>query len=114
MFQADSDFYQQYEAADSTWQTTEQVIQGEELLFRREGEEEANDGTQAEEAPTEEEEEEESQTETAVDDVQICDSQTQWCCTGQVKNSENASDIKSHGLFLQIACIAQVHIMLKL
>lgn len=33
MFQADSDFYQQY-AGDGTWQTTEQVIQGGELLFR--------------------------------------------------------------------------------
>lgn len=82
MFQADTDFYQQYEAADGTWQTTEQVIQGEELLFRREGEEEANDGTQGEaahpEPQTEEEEEEaESQTETAGEDVQICESQTQ-------------------------------------
>lgn len=33
MFQADSDFYQQY-AEDGTWQTTEQVIQEGELLFR--------------------------------------------------------------------------------
>uniref|UniRef100_A0A3B1IQ61 Zinc finger and BTB domain containing 17 n=1 Tax=Astyanax mexicanus TaxID=7994 RepID=A0A3B1IQ61_ASTMX len=41
---ADSDFYQQY-TADGTWQTTEQVIQGGELLFRtREGEEETEDG----------------------------------------------------------------------
>ncbi|KAK3547262.1 hypothetical protein QTP86_017799 [Hemibagrus guttatus] len=82
MFQADSDFYQQYEAADGTWQTTEQVIQGEELLFRREGEEEANDGTQDEEAhnvpQTEEEEEEaESQAETEGEDVQICESEPQ-------------------------------------
>ncbi|XP_058266914.1 zinc finger and BTB domain-containing protein 17 [Hemibagrus wyckioides] len=82
MFQADSDFYQQYEAADGTWQTTEQVIQGEELLFRREGEEEANDGTHDEEAhnvpQTEEEEEEaESQAETEGEDVQICESETQ-------------------------------------
>ncbi|KAI7794129.1 zinc finger and BTB domain-containing protein 17 isoform X1 [Triplophysa rosa] len=41
MFQADSDFYQQY-AGDGTWHTTEQVIQGGELLFRtrvEEGEE---------------------------------------------------------------------------
>lgn len=41
MFQADSDFYQQY-AGDGTWQTAEQVIQGGELLFRtrvEEGEE---------------------------------------------------------------------------
>lgn len=86
MFQADSDFYQQYEAADGTWQTTEQVIQGGELLFRREGEEEVSNGTQTEEArpepQTEEEEEEveevaESQTETAGDHVHICESQTQ-------------------------------------
>ncbi|KAI5612260.1 zinc finger and BTB domain-containing protein 17 isoform X1 [Silurus asotus] len=81
MFQADSDFYQQYEAADGTWQTTEQVIQGEELLFRREGEEEANDGTQGEEThmepQTEGEEEAESLTETVGEDVQICESQTQ-------------------------------------
>lgn len=41
MFQADSDFYQQYATGDTAWQTTEQVIQGGELLFRtREGEEE--------------------------------------------------------------------------
>ncbi|XP_016135583.1 zinc finger and BTB domain-containing protein 17-like isoform X2 [Sinocyclocheilus grahami] len=42
MFQADSDFYQQY-AGDGTWQTTEQVIQEGELLFRtreEDGEEE--------------------------------------------------------------------------
>ncbi|KAM9446000.1 zinc finger and BTB domain-containing protein 17 isoform 2-T5 [Clarias gariepinus] len=82
MFQADSDFYQQYEAADGTWQTTEHVIQGEEILFRREGEEEVNDGTQGEEArpehqPEEEEEETESQSETAQEDVQICESQAQ-------------------------------------
>lgn len=82
MFQADSDFYQQYEAAEGTWQTTEQVIQGEELLFRREEEEESNNGNQAEEAHPEpqieeEEEEVESQTETSGHDVQICESQTQ-------------------------------------
>lgn len=82
MFQADSDFYQQYEAAEATWQTTEQVIQGEELLFRREGVEEANDGTQDEEVhnvpQTEEEEEEaESQAVTDGEDVQICESETQ-------------------------------------
>lgn len=47
MFQADSDFYQQYEAADGTWQTTEHVIQGGELLFRREAEEEAGQGEMA-------------------------------------------------------------------
>ncbi|XP_028849531.1 zinc finger and BTB domain-containing protein 17-like [Denticeps clupeoides] len=49
MFQADSDFYQQYAAAgDSTWQATEQVIQGGELLFRpREGEDDAGEGTPA-------------------------------------------------------------------
>lgn len=79
MFQADSDFYQQYEATDGTWQTTEQVIQGEELLFRREGEEEANDDTQGEDThnePEEEEEEAESPTETVGEDVQICESQT--------------------------------------
>lgn len=64
MFQADSDFYQQYEAADGTWQTTEQVIQGGELLFRREGEDEANHGTQVDDAhpePQTEEEEEEAE-----------------------------------------------------
>lgn len=38
MFQADSDFYQQY-TGDATWQTTEQVIQGGELLFRTRDEE---------------------------------------------------------------------------
>ncbi|KAK7128885.1 hypothetical protein R3I94_017192 [Phoxinus phoxinus] len=42
MFQADSDFYQQY-AGDGTWQTTEQVIQGGELLFRTR-EEESEEG----------------------------------------------------------------------
>lgn len=82
MFQADSDFYQHYEAGDGTWQTTEQVIQGEELLFRREGEDEANDDTQDEEAHNvpqtkEEEEEAESQAEPAEEGVQICESETQ-------------------------------------
>lgn len=33
MFQADTDFYQQYGAAAATWQT-EQVIPATELLFR--------------------------------------------------------------------------------
>jgi len=42
MFQADSDFYQQY-TGDGTWQTTEQVIQGGELLFRTR-EEESEEG----------------------------------------------------------------------
>lgn len=49
MFQADSDFYQQYATGDATWQTTEQVIQGGELLFRtRDGEEEVEAGTEGE------------------------------------------------------------------
>jgi len=42
MFQADSDFYQQY-TGDGTWQTTEQVIQGGELLFRTREEESEED-----------------------------------------------------------------------
>ncbi|TRZ02476.1 hypothetical protein DNTS_030300 [Danionella cerebrum] len=42
MFQADSDFYQQY-AGDGTWQTAEQVIQGGELLFRTRDEEDEAD-----------------------------------------------------------------------
>ncbi|KAL6482947.1 hypothetical protein MHYP_G00078190 [Metynnis hypsauchen] len=77
MFQADSDFYQQY-AADGTWQATEQVIQGGELLFRtREGEEEA-DGSQSEIAQTEEgDEQAEPQTEDGTETVQICETQTQ-------------------------------------
>lgn len=49
MFQADSDFYQQYATGDTTWQTTEQVIQGGELLFRtRDGEEEVEAEASAE------------------------------------------------------------------
>ncbi|KAJ8257712.1 hypothetical protein GJAV_G00188880 [Gymnothorax javanicus] len=48
MFQADSDFYQQY-GGEATWQTTEQVIQQGELLFRtREGGEEEEEGEQGE------------------------------------------------------------------
>ncbi|XP_076132646.1 zinc finger and BTB domain-containing protein 17 isoform X2 [Alosa pseudoharengus] len=55
MFQADSDFYQQYAAGDTTWQTTEQVIQGGELLFRtRDGEEEVEAGTDGETVALEE------------------------------------------------------------
>lgn len=51
MFQADSDFYQQY-AGDGTWQTTEQVIQGGELLFRtREEEGEEVEGAIAQPEP---------------------------------------------------------------
>nr|XP_055044770.1 zinc finger and BTB domain-containing protein 17 isoform X2 [Misgurnus anguillicaudatus] len=51
MFQADSDFYQQY-AGDGTWQTTEQVIQGGELLFRtREEEGEEVEGAIAQHEP---------------------------------------------------------------
>ncbi|KAI1892637.1 hypothetical protein AGOR_G00135620 [Albula goreensis] len=43
MFQADSDFYQQY-GGEAAWQATEQVIQGGELLFRtREGGEEVTE-----------------------------------------------------------------------
>ncbi|XP_066527491.1 zinc finger and BTB domain-containing protein 17 [Hoplias malabaricus] len=82
MFQADSDFYQQY-AADGTWQTTEQVIQGGELLFRtRESEEETADGGQSEmthsEPPTEEgEDETQPQTDAGTETVQICESETQ-------------------------------------
>lgn len=128
MFQADSDFYQQYEAADGTWQTTEQVIQGEELLFRREGEEEPNDGTHDEEAhnvpQTEEEEEEaESPAETEGEDVHICESETQWCYTEwESEKHEEILDITwnvtmllfqvkyySLGLYLQIGRIAQAH-----
>ncbi|XP_035378445.1 zinc finger and BTB domain-containing protein 17 isoform X1 [Electrophorus electricus] len=77
MFQADSDFYQQY-TADGAWQTTEQVIQGGELLFRtREGEEETTGGggggSQAETAQSEPQAEEgEAEEET----VQICESGT--------------------------------------
>lgn len=49
MFQADSDFYQQYATGDTAWQTTEQVIQGGELLFRtRDGEEEVEADADAE------------------------------------------------------------------
>ncbi|KAI4895995.1 hypothetical protein NFI96_025275 [Prochilodus magdalenae] len=82
MFQADSDFYQQY-TADGTWQATEQVIQGGELLFRtREGEEEVGDDGHSEiaqsEVQTEEGEEQvEPQTEAGTETVQICESQTQ-------------------------------------
>lgn len=77
MFQADSDFYQQYATGDGTWQTTEQVIQGGELLFRtRDGEEEVEAGTDGEGAaaaaleaglPPEEEEERKEETETEVE-----------------------------------------------
>ncbi|XP_072553461.1 zinc finger and BTB domain-containing protein 17 isoform X2 [Salminus brasiliensis] len=80
MFQADSDFYQQY-TADGTWQASEQVIQGGELLFRtREGEEEA-DGGQSEMAHSEAQTEEgvdetEPQTEAVTETIQICESQT--------------------------------------
>ncbi|KTF75220.1 hypothetical protein cypCar_00031458 [Cyprinus carpio] len=61
MFQADSDFYQQY-AGDGTWQTTEQVIQGGELLFRtREEDGEEGEGAVAQtESQTEGVEEETS------------------------------------------------------
>ncbi|XP_048034293.1 zinc finger and BTB domain-containing protein 17 isoform X1 [Megalobrama amblycephala] len=61
MFQADSDFYQQY-AGDGTWQTTEQVIQGGELLFRtREEDSEEGEGALAQpESQTEGAEEETS------------------------------------------------------
>lgn len=80
MFQADSDFYQQY-AADGTWQATEQVIQGGELLFRtREGEEEAGDEGQTEMAqpePQTEDEDADQQTEAGTETVQICESQTE-------------------------------------
>ncbi|XP_076874498.1 zinc finger and BTB domain-containing protein 17 [Brachyhypopomus gauderio] len=83
MFQADSDFYQQY-TADGAWQATEQVIQGGELLFRtRDGEEEAGDGGQAEMAQSEPRGEEgaeegaESQTEADGEAVQICESGAQ-------------------------------------
>ncbi|XP_051515956.1 zinc finger and BTB domain-containing protein 17-like isoform X2 [Myxocyprinus asiaticus] len=66
MFQADSDFYQQY-AGDGTWQTTEQVIQGGELLFRtrEEESEECEEALAQSESQTEgAEEETNTQTET--------------------------------------------------
>ncbi|XP_026097627.1 zinc finger and BTB domain-containing protein 17 isoform X2 [Carassius auratus] len=62
MFQADSDFYQQY-AGDGTWQTTEQVIQGGELLFRtREEDGEEGEGALAQPEPQSEGAEEETST----------------------------------------------------
>ncbi|XP_062871333.1 zinc finger and BTB domain-containing protein 17 [Trichomycterus rosablanca] len=76
MFQADSDFYQQYEAAEGTWQTTEHVIQGGELLFRREAEEDASQGEMAHpEHQSEDAEGEESQTNVEEGIVQISESQ---------------------------------------
>lgn len=66
MFQADSDFYQQY-AGDETWQTTEQVIQGGELLFRtreEDGEEEEGALAQPESQSEGAEEETSTQAET--------------------------------------------------
>ncbi|XP_030623587.1 zinc finger and BTB domain-containing protein 17 [Chanos chanos] len=83
MFQADSDFYQQY-TGDATWQTTEQVIQGGELLFRTregegEGETKEGEGEMAQtESHTEEKEQVDTQTEGAGESVEMeCGSERQ-------------------------------------
>ncbi|XP_016322021.1 zinc finger and BTB domain-containing protein 17-like isoform X1 [Sinocyclocheilus anshuiensis] len=70
MFRADSDFYQQY-AGDGTWQTTEQVIQEGELLFRtreEDGEEEEGALAQPESQTEGAEEETSTQAETETEE----------------------------------------------
>ncbi|XP_051947429.1 zinc finger and BTB domain-containing protein 17-like [Xyrauchen texanus] len=71
MFQADSDFYQQY-AGDGTWQTTEQVIQGGELLFRTPEEDgDEGEGTLAQSDSQTEEKEEETSTQTETEEGRV-------------------------------------------
>lgn len=69
MFQADSDFYQQY-AGDGTWQTAEQVIQGGELLFRTRVEEgEEDEATIVQSDPQTEGEDVETNTQVKTEEV---------------------------------------------
>ena len=89
MFQADSDFYQQY-GGEATWQATEQVIQQGELLFRtREGGDEEEEAAAAEEE--EEEEEAEAQGEGRGDEEMAPQAEPQTE-TGEGAGAEHAAD----------------------